>query len=79
MDYPITSDQPIILPSLSEQIWEKFVYFAKKEEDYPNEGQYYSMRIELLNMWWEQFQKEYKLQGHIFKKGGKEERLFKQL
>lgn len=69
--YPEENTQPIILPSLSEQIWEKFEYFDKKVEDDPYNEPYDAMRGKLLDLWWEQYQKEYKEQCPIFKKGGK--------
>lgn len=63
--------KPIILPNPSEKIWEKFEYFDKLAEQFPEYDQYDEVRWELLDLWFEQFQKEYKAQGPIFKKGGK--------
>lgn len=71
--YPIENNQPILSPSLSEEIWKKFEYIDKKAEDYPEYDQYDALRWSLLDLWFEQFQKEYKAQGPIFKKGGKNE------
>lgn len=67
-----TIDQPIILPSPSEDIWEKFEYFDKKAVEYPEHDQYSEIRWKLLDLWFEQYQKEYKAQGPIFKKRGEE-------
>lgn len=70
--YPEGTTQPtIILPSLSEQIWEKFEYFDKKTEENPNDYQYADIRDELLGLWFKRFKKEYKYQAPIFKKEGK--------
>ena len=71
MEYQMTTEQPIILPSPSEEIWKKFEYFDRMAEDYPEHEQYDVLRWKLLDLWFEQFQKEYKAQGPIFKKGGK--------
>ena len=71
MDYQAEIKQPTILPSPSESIWEKFEYFDKMAEEYPEYDQYDDVRWKLLDLWFEQFQKEYKSQGLIFKKGGK--------
>ena len=69
--YQSVLEKTIILPRLSEEIWEKFEYIDKKAEDYPEYDQYDELRWSLLNMWFEQFQKECKAQGLFSKKGGK--------
>lgn len=58
--FPEEPSQPIILPSPSEMIWEKFEYFDKRADECPNCTQYEDTRWELLDMWLEQFKKEVK-------------------
>lgn len=69
--YPEEAIHPIILPNPSEQIWEKFVYFDKKTEENPDNYHYEDIKEELLDLWFEQFKKEWQAQAPIFKKGGK--------
>lgn len=69
MDYFASSEQPVtILPSTSEHIWEKFEYFDKMAQEYPNCEQYEFTRWRLLNIWLDQFQKELNVQRLIPKK-----------
>lgn len=58
--YPEETNQLIILPSRADYIWEKFEYFDKKANEYPNCVQYEDTRWELLDMWLDQFKKEIK-------------------
>ena len=58
--YPIENDKPIILPSRADYIWEKFEYFDKRAQEYPNVLNYRETMDELLDMWLEQFKKEIK-------------------
>lgn len=71
MPYHANIDQSTLLQSPAEAIWKKFVYFDKKAEKLPNCDKYDYLRSKLLDMWFEQFQKEYSTQGLIFKKGSK--------
>lgn len=62
--YPEENTQPIILPSKSDYIWEKFEYFDRRAQEYPDNLNYGDTRDELLDMWLESFKEEMTRGGH---------------